>query len=236
MTELVTTTSMEVQYIEHMGHDLRTVDAARVSMKKRSEWESVAVDTDYGAAYLAELSERDQRLIDYLGRHHHKSPFNHNAMTLYIKAPIFVARQLVKHEYLVMNEVSRRYVDDELEFYVPEYWRERAPNKKQGSLDVPVSHHGMPVWYEDALREALGVYRSMLSVGVAPEQARMVLPQSLMTEFYWSGFLGAWAKMVNLRDHPDAQAEAREVALQVDAIARDLWPHSWEALREYNVK
>lgn len=230
--------SIEVKYIDHMGHDLRTVDAARVSMKKRSDWEQVHKDTEYGAAYGLALSEKDQRLIDYLGRHHHKSPFNHNALTVYVKAPIFVARQLVKHEYLIINEISRRYVDDEIEFYIFPEWRERATNKKQGSGE-PVDEH--------TARELNGIqdenqycclqrYKEALRLGVAPEQARALLPQDIMTEFFWTGFLGAWAKMVNLRDHPDAQQETREVALKVDAIAKDLWPHSWEALRKYNVR
>lgn len=245
MTEHITTSQMEVHYIEHMGDDLRTVDAARVSMKKRSEWEFEYYETvNYGGPFDARearyvLSDKDAKLIDYLGRHHHKSPFNHNALTVYVKAPIFVARQLVKHEYLPMNEVSRRYVDDELEFYVPEVWRKRAPNKKQGSLDEPVgaSDWTCPNWESNSARiRAVEAYKELLTLGVAPEQARMVLPQSLMSEWFWTGTLGAWAKMVNLRDHPDAQQETREVALMVDAIAKDLWPHSWEALRKYNVR
>lgn len=247
-------TSIEVHYVDHMGHDIRTVDAARVSMKKRSDWEKHAyAETEYGPAYSYSLSDKDAKLIDYLGRHHHKSPFNHNALTVYVKAPIFVARQLVKHEYLPMNEVSRRYVDDEIEFYMPKAWRERAANKKQGSgegtVDIsklsytgdgPLHESGWePSLLEDvesAIQFSCNVYESLLKANVAPEQARMVLPQSLMTEWYWTGFLGAWAKMVNLRDHDDAQYETRLVAQQVDRIARELWPHSWEALRKYNVR
>lgn len=260
-------TKIEVHYVDHMGNDLRTVDAARVSMKKRSEW-CYKYNDAWGSKipashfethpiaednYVLCLSDRDEKLIDYLGKHHHKSPFNHNALTVYVKAPIFVVRQLVKHEYLVMNEVSRRYVDDAVEFYMPEAWRERAPNKKQGSGegtidlsklsfsgDGTVHESGWEPSLQDdvanSLEYSFNVYASLLTAGVAPEQARMVLPQSLMTEFFWSGFLGAWAKMVNLRDHDDAQYETRLVAQQVDRIARELWPHSWEALRKYNVK
>lgn len=233
MTVHVTTSQIEVRYIDHMGDDLRTVDAARVSMKKRSEWEKPGTaDSD------PILSQKDAKLIDYLGRHHHKSPFNHNALTVYVKAPIFVARQLVKHEYLPMNEVSRRYVDDELEFYEPEAWRERATNKKQGS-GGPLDDFKSAILYrmqEESHQDSMYRYQYALDLGLAPEQARAFLPQDLMTEWFWTGFLGAWAKMVNLRDHPDAQQEAREVALKVDAIAKDLWPHSWEALRKYNVR
>src|SRR5690606_5048273 len=177
-----------------MGDDLRTADAARVSMKKRSEWEKPGTE---GSDPI--LRQKDARLIDYLGRHHHKSPFNHNALTVYVKVPIFVARQLVKHEYLVMNEVSRRYVDDELEFYKPEAWRERAANKKQGS-GGPLDDFKSSLLYrmqEESHQDSMYRYQYALDLGLAPEQARAFLPQDLMTEFFWSGFLGAWAKMVN---------------------------------------
>lgn len=253
MTSSPTDPQIQVTYLNHMGDDLTTVNAARVSFNKSSDWETscslcglsgadisacVRSHMDQGDSIpctLDHLSVRDQRLIEYLGRHGHDSPFNHNALSVHVKMPIFVARQLVKHEYLVLNEISRRYVDDKPEFYWPETWRKRAEDKKQGSSDEHVHHQGLPEWYDNALTESIIAYRTMLKAGVAPEQARMVLPLSTMTEWHWTGLLSAWAKMVNQRIQPDTQYETRLVAQQVDKIASHLWPHSWKALRSMNL-
>lgn len=205
---------MKVIYIQHCGSDLSVVNAARVSFKK----EHKAFDM-----------KKDSKLINYLAKHGHTSPFNHAFITLHIKAPIFVARQLQKHKFMPWNEVSRRYVDDEPEFYVPEVWRGRSKDKKQGSEGVV--NYG-PV--DDHLNVCLSEYSNLLEAGVAPEQARMVLPQSMYTEWFWSGTLGAWASMYNLRSSPDTQEETRQVALQAGAIIRPLFPYSWEALVERN--
>lgn len=240
---------IKVTYLNHMGDDLTTVNAARVSFNKTSDW---FFQRDYEGAtklplgdferyptkedgFRRVLSDRDQRLIEYLGRHGHDSPFNHNALSVHVKMPIFVARQLVKHEYLVLNEISRRYVDDKPEFYWPETWRKRSEDKKQGSSDEHVHHQALPEWYDNALTESLIAYRTMIRAGVAPEQARMVLPLSTLTEWHWTGLLSAWAKMVNQRIQPDTQYETRLVAQQVDKIASELWPHSWKALRSMNL-
>jgi thymidylate synthase (FAD) len=198
-------------YKQHMGNDLMVVNAARVSFAKES----------------AMFSDKDAGLISYLAKHNHKSPFNHTGATFHVKAPIFVARQLVKHEYMPWNEVSRRYVDDEPEFYTPDVWRGRSADKKQGSDGV--CHP--PLHLSPLMNQVLDLYDQMIHDGVAPEQARMVLPQSTMTEWYWSGTLFAFAKMCNLRCAPDTQLETRLVANQICDKMRELFPVSWLALR-----
>ena len=226
---------IQVTYIDHMGSDLSVVNAARVSFGKKSDWLPRVHNGEAKA-----LSAKDCRLIMYLAKHKHKSPFNHAFATFHIKAPIFVARQLVKHEYMPWNEISRRYVDNEPEFYVPAFWRGRSADKKQGS-DAEVSINvawydrddGYNSWPEDSQFIALEAYQKMLDLGVAPEQARMVLPQSTMTEWYWSGSLFAFAKMCSLRCKDDTQAETRVVADAIDEEMEHLYPISWEALREY---
>jgi thymidylate synthase (FAD) len=149
-------------------------------------------------------------------------------MQFYIKAPVFVARQLVKHQVgLTWNEVSRRYVDTEVEFYEPTEWRLAAENKKQGSSEETVEYSISP-----AHKFAKQCYENMLNLGIAPEMARMVLPQSMMTEWYWSGTLYAFARVCNLRCKPDAQKETQDVGWGIDKYARELFPASWRALRD----
>jgi len=220
---------IEVTYIDHMGNDLSVVNAARVSFGKKSELVEGVVKEDEQGDYLEMvLSERDAKLIKYLAKYKHKSPFNHAFATFHVKAPIFVARQLVKHEYMPWNEISRRYVDDEPEFYTPPVWRGRSADKKQGSEGVvDVGEWGDTNW------ACLIAYNDLLKHGVAPEQARMVLPQSMMTEWYWSGTLYAFAKMCGLRLKEDTQAETRVVAEKVEDVMMKLYPVSWEALRMY---
>ena len=216
-------TQIEVTYIDHMGSDLSVVNAARVSFGKKSDWE-------YGGIAQDVLPQRDTKLIKYLAKHKHISPFGHAFASFHIKAPIFVARQLVKHKFLRWNEISRRYVDDEPEFYVPDVWRGRSADKKQGSEGEVRLGTLDDAIVSDSPHEALCAYNSLLGAGVAPEQARMVLPQSTMTEFYWSGSLDAFADMCRLRCKPDTQYESRLVADQVSTIMQDLYPVSWAAL------
>lgn len=162
----------------------------------------------------------------------HDTPFNHCFISFEVKAPIFVARQLVKHEYLIVSEFSRRYITDDIEFYEPDYWRKAAPNKKQGSLEEPVDYAAVDDYHRYNNFTAIKTYKDMLSAGVAPEQARMVLPQSTMTEWTWSGTLGAFAKMCQLRLHPEAQYEARIVAEKVYNYLKTYYPVSAKALVE----
>ena len=218
--------------MDHMGSDLTVVNAARVSFGKESHAVAWA-DYDYEnkarcGDLIAILDPKDQKLIRYLAKHNHISPFGHCFASFHVKAPIFVARQLVKHSFLRWNEVSRRYVDDEPEFYVPDVWRGRSADKKQGSagevkLELPLLA---------AHATALEQYEDLLEQGVAPEQARMVLPQSTMTEWWWSGSLDAFARMCKLRCATDTQYETRIVADQISRVMGDLFPVSWGELMD----
>jgi len=200
--------------MDYMGSDVTVVNAARVSFGKKS---SNTYTTD-----------KDEKLIRYLAEHKHMSPFGHCFVSFHVKAPIFVARQLVKHKFLRWNEVSRRYVDYEPEFYVPKTWRGRAKDKKQGSEGEIKSNFSINYYNLEAFK----AYEQLLDEGVCPEQARMVLPQSMMTEWYWSGSLDAFADMCNLRCAFDTQPETRFVATQISDSMRRLFPVSWAALME----
>ena len=211
---------MSVRVVDHMGSDLTVVNAARVSFGKT----------------VSEMSEKDTKLIRYLAKHGHWSPFGHCSVQFHIKAPIFVARQLVKHQIgLTWNEISRRYVDSEVEFYDVEKWRGRPVDKKQGSsekdvewIDRDITTGTLQAQVENI---ALLNYNMMIGAGVAPEQARMILPQSMMTEWYWSGTLYAFARVCNLRCAEDAQYETRIVANFINDECKELFPISWEELR-----
>jgi thymidylate synthase (FAD) len=225
-------------YIDHMGSDLSVVNAARVSFGKESKW--AYLDWRHTAKHPQKkiLSDPDTKLIQYLAKHKHMSPFGHAFASFHVKAPVFVARQLVKHKFLRWNEISRRYVDAEPAFYTPTEWRGRSEDKKQGSDDtvsIDVAWYdrddGYNSWPEDSCFIALEAYQKMLELGVAPEQARMVLPQSTMTEWYWSGSLDAWSDMCLLRCASDTQEETQEVANQISHKMHELFPVSWMALR-----
>ena len=207
---------INVTYKRHVGDDLDTVNAARVSFDKEAH----------------ELDLRDERLIGYLGEHNHISPFGHSFIRFKVDAPVFVARQLVKHEYLRFNEISRRYVDYEPDIYSPDFWRQRPQNKKQGSGPAfgDTGQQLLQRDYADMMSMVTKMYERFIELGVAPEQARMMLPQSMMTSWWWSGSLDAFAKMCRLRLGPDAQAETREVAIQIAEIVEPLFPVSWKAL------
>ena len=218
---------IDVTLIDSMGSDLTVVNAARVSFNKKSEW-----DSDN------KLTVNDSILISYLARNRHMSPFGHCFATFHVKAPVFIARQLVKHKFLRWNEISRRYVDEDPQYFnassTVSGWRGRADDKKQGSSGkVNISYRMIStlakheVWCNKA-------YKDLLDEGVAPEQARMVLPQSTMTEWYWSGSLDAWSDMCRLRQSEDAQEEARLVANSISADMSTLYPDSWAALQAYN--
>jgi thymidylate synthase (FAD) len=230
---------LQTFYIDHMGSDLSVVNAARVSFNKKSTWAGQEDGLHDGEGGMGVLNTADSKLIRYLAKHKHMSPFGHCFASFHIKAPVFVARQLVKHKFLRWNEISRRYVDSKPEFYEPNAWRGKAEDKKQGS-DGIVELYNMPdkrnpnflvgetqTHYQKLQCE---LYQSLLDAGVCPEQARMVLPQSMMTEWYWSGSLDAFADMCNLRCKPDTQAETRFVADAISEEMEKLFPVSWEAL------
>ena len=209
---------MKVEILDVMGSDLTVVNAARVSFASESE----------------EFGSRDKKLVRYLAAHGHWTPFAHVQVQLRIKAPVFVARQLVKHQVgLVWNEVSRRYVDFVPEFHAPEAWRKRAPDKKQGSLNETFDNDSLLYTsYWALMSKAEDLYSFMLEKGVAPEQARMVLPQSMMTEWYWTGSLAAFARVVSQRISEDAQYECRVVAEKIDQLLVNHEPisYSWSCL------
>ena len=217
---------ISVTYKGHMGNDLTVVNAARVSFGKESEWDYEESDA---YSFKQHLKKKDEKLIWYLAEHKHKSPFGHCFASFHVKAPIFVARQLVKHKFLRWNEISRRYVDTSPEFYEPE-WRARAKDKKQGSGGSVEISLDSDMLFHATMRNALTAYDRLLEDGVCPEQARMVLPQSMMTEWWWSGSLDAWADMCKLRCASDTQAETQEVAKQISVKMHELFPVSWMAL------
>ena len=221
---------MNVTLIDSMGTDLSVVNAARVSFAKNSSWGHHVPNQG-----IFELKKGDIRLIQYLAKHGHWTPFGHCTLSFHIKAPIFVARQLVKHQVgLVWNEVSRRYVDDDPEFWYPEHWRGRAEDKKQGSSDEFVDWIGRSERTGGRVIKtcefAMHTYKTLLEAGVAPEQARMVLPQNTYTEWYWTGSLYAFSRVCNLRCKGDTQEETRDIAWEIHDWAKETFPVSWPAL------
>ena len=206
---------MIVDMIDKMGTDLSVVNAARVSYAKSKN----------------KLDDNDKKLINFLAEHKHWSPFAHASIQFRIKAPVFVARQLVKHQVgLSWNEVSRRYVDFPPEVFKPESWRGRPVDSKQGSAGTvdlgPTVNHNL----ETVTESCLILYNTLIDKGVAPEQARMVLPQSMMTEWYWSGTLYAFARVCNLRCAKDTQKETQDVANAIATHCSKEFPISWKYL------
>lgn len=241
---------MEANYIDHMGNDLRVVNAARVSFNKESEWATDANSPGWHGLPEGLLKEADARLIRYLARNGHWTPFSHPMITMRETVPIFVARQRFKHMVgFTYNEVSRRYVDDTPEFFEPDVWRSRPDASiKQGSGDgaVGILTFSEAPWkdgeemitsqqppagaYADLIEAAEELYEAMVQSGVAPEQARMVLPQSMYTSYYVTGSLYAWANAYRQRIDPHAQKEIQDLAKQWGEILEPLFPVSWEAL------
>ncbi|QPI17679.1 putative thymidylate synthase [Alteromonas phage vB_AmeP_R8W] len=215
-----------VEYLMHMGNDNTVANTARVSMGCKDDWLEVP------AGYS---ENRRNSLITYLAEHKHTSPFRHNAISIRCKVPVFIARQLGKHQVgMSWNEVSRRYVDANIEFFeMQDTWRQR-PDKsiKQGSAGLfdEATQSILNDQYENVLDLALGTYEAWIKEGVAPEQARAILPQSMMVDYIWTGSLMAFAHVYTLRIDGHAQQEAREFAKQLDTIIRPLFPISWEAL------
>jgi thymidylate synthase (FAD) len=207
-----------VEILDTFGDDLTVVNAARVSFAKESY----------------ELTEQDKKLIKYLAKHEHVTPFFHPQIRMRIKMPIFVAREWYRHQIgFARNEVSRRYVDSPPECYIPadKDIRARDPKLKQGSKSEPVEQSNA-AWemISNATEMAMNEYKDLLDIGVAPEVARMILPQSMYTEFIETGSLAAYARLCGLRLDPTAQKEIRDYATAVDTLLRDKFPVSWAAL------
>ena len=212
--------------VDSLGTDLTVVNSARVSFNKESEF-SVS---EMGVF----LNEKDQKLLDFLARNDHFTPFTHCTITMREKVPLFVARQRFKHTIgFSYNEVSRRYVDEIPEFYVPTEWRKKADDRKQGSSDEIINinpSHLMIDEYMQSINKAKWTYIHLLGMDVCPEQARMVLPQSTYTEYYVTGSLYAWARAYNLRSESTAQQEIQDLASQWHDIIVKLFPESWISL------
>ena len=209
-------TQMKVEHIDHMGNDDSVVNAARVSFAKQAD------------QYTA---DQNARLIKYLARHNHWTPFAHAFVTLRFKAPIAIHAQCVKHQIgFAMNTVSRRYVSDKPELFIPEFRLAPEGSVKQGSGEVHPDNAHWQVNYEDLMNKAVDLYLMMIDGDVAPEQARFVLPQGVMTEWVWSGSLQAWARFYTQRIDPHAQKEIQFLAQEVDKIVGALYPVAWDAL------
>lgn len=224
---------MKVEYIDHMGSDLSVVNAARVSFDKESEWDvdTVLYPITNHTDMRGVLKQADAKLIAYLASHGHWSPFAHTSISLRWKAPIFVARQLVKHQVgLTWNEVSRRYVKTEPELWWPEKWRKAAENVKQGSSEEEFDDRDLMsamMLYAD---RTVSYYNLLIDTGLCPEQARMFLPQNTMTEWIWTGSLYAWVRVWKQRTYPTAQLETRNLVTQIEPIMQQHFPVSWDSL------
>lgn len=227
---------MNVEIIDYMGSDLTVVNAARVSFDKESEWtikeiidpQTKEISFDHG------LSDKDDKLIKYLAEHNHWSPFAHATAQFRIKAPLIVARQLAKHQVGgVWNEVSRRYVDTPPELWLPEVWRGRPDGSiKQGSGEAVPNQDFWTLQAMNSCELAVDTYNSMIDEGIAPEQARMVLPQNMMTEWYWTGSVMFFARVCAQRLDTHAQAESTEIAVKIAEQLQPLFPVSWATLMD----
>jgi len=249
---------IKIELIDSAGGDISVVNSARVSFDKTSKYERINFETEEecdewfdngGQGYydsedyvLSErwmggypvdvLSDKDKKLVNYLADHKHLTTFRHNFVQIRCHAPIFLARQLGKHQTgLTWSEVSRRYVDSEPEFFIPDEWRSRPDGSiKQGSGGVHPKDSQWKAWYEEAYTDCLEVYWSMIDSGVSPEMARMVLPQSMITTWWWTGNLLAFAHVYKERISEGAQLEAQHFAKELDAVIRPLFPVAWDAL------
>tara|TARA_R100000008_G_scaffold81897_1_gene65583 strand:+ start:129 stop:893 length:765 start_codon:yes stop_codon:yes gene_type:complete len=224
-----------VQLVSYMGTDLTVVNAARVSFSNESHFE-----IDHGG--MPCLSTKDAKLIRYLAKHNHWTPFAHPQITLRIKAPISIRTQFFKHKQgFVENEVSRRYVDEVPEFYYPK-WRKR-PDKsmKQGSGEFlectdggdtsgGFATHPLYESYRHLMQRALSTYEELLASNVAPEQARFALPQGMYTEWFWTGSLAAYARFYKQRIDDHAQWEIQQYAEAIGKIIQPLFNTSWTEL------
>jgi len=205
----------EVEYINHMGDDTQIVMAARVSFASDKEMRSL---------------EDNTKLINYLAKHNHWSPFAHTSITLRMKAPIPIRTQCMKHAVgFVINEESRRYVSYEPEYFLPAF-REQVKNKKQGSGDAHLLNTSWQHTYIENMENSIALYEEMIEAGICEEQARFVLPQGCMVNWYWTGSLSAFARFYKQRIDSHAQLEIQELAKLVSDIIQPLYPLSWDAL------
>lgn len=217
---------LDVRLINYQGDDEQICDAARVSFAND------AIDQDFETKY-----KKDVRLLNYLAKHNHWSPFAHNSITLRITAPIFLARQLVKHQVGgVWNEISRRYVDSTPSFYIPTKYHKRPQNAKQGSgaMFDHTTCYDCEVYISQYCCQARSLYGKLLENGVAPEEARMILPLNTMTSWYWTGSLAFFFRVYKQRSDGHAQLVAQEFAGKLKEVIEPLFPEAWKALEDAN--
>ena len=239
---------IKVELLDHMGDDLAVVDAARVSFNKKSEWarfncqdcgnsvqNACAEDcscVEEGASTFKTLTTADQKLIKFLATHDHWTPFAHTALKFRVAAPVPIRTQCFKHKIgMVENEESRRYISTIPEIFIPEFFRAKPEGSiKQGSGD---KHPDSDFWldaYAKSTQEAVVLYTAMIDDGVCPEQARFILPQGAIVNWIWTGNLVSFANFYLKRTDSHAQAEVQEVAKQVGALVKEIFPVSWSAL------
>lgn len=220
---------MKAEYIDHMGSDLSVVNAARVSFDKASEW---AEEPDGFYSFDFKLKADDAKLIRYLAKHDHWTPFAHTSISLRMSAPVPIRTQCFKHKQgLVENEESRRYISTTPKLYVPDEFRMAPTNgAKQGSGGVHPDSYEWAASYRRHGRNAISLYETMISDGVCPEQARFVLPQGCEVNWIWTGNLYAFANFYLKRTEAHAQKEVRDLAEEVGNIIQPLFPVSWSAL------
>lgn len=229
---------MKVEYMAHSGDDILVLNAARASFGKETDWEreeTYGVD-EHGSYsdYIKKLSDRDTKLLNFLAREKHLLPFRHPQVTLRCRAPIFVARQLGKHQTgMSWSEESRRYITTEPEFYWPDKWRKAAENVKQGSSDEGIEFDDDVIKDFTTSHTQLVIrYDALLKAGVAPELARIILPQNMMITWVWTGSLLSFFHMYKERSHPTAQLETRQFVELVQQEMIKLYPNSWQALMQ----
>ena len=216
-----------VEYVSHMGSDITVVNAARVSFNKTTKpiFDKNGKET---------ILDKDFNLIKYLAQHDHWTPFAHPQITLRIKAPISIRTQCFKHKQgFVENEISRRYVTIDPEFYYPEWRTAPKEGAKQGSSDFMKEGTEKELAkqnYSRAAKKCLSTYEDLIKSGVAPEQARFILPQGTYTEWWWTGSLAAYGRFFMQRTNPHAQWEIREYARAIGLIMEDLFEESWFCL------
>ncbi len=212
---------IKVAYIQHCGSDLTAVNAARISFGSQSQ----------------ELTDKDKKLIDYLAKNKHMSPFEHNSLTVLIECPLYIRSQIQRHRTFSYNEVSRRYTSEKLEFFVPDSIRKQSKNNKQASegLLTPLSDACAYMKICELHSQALKTYEELIDLGVSREQARGVLPQNLMTKFYMTGNLRNWIHFIELRQHSHAQEEVQVIAQEIKRIIETHFPESSKSLLKYVV-
>lgn len=227
---------MRTELIDHMGDDLAVVNAARVSFAKESNWQQGCCGQRFDGSCCGfpelELKEEDARLIRYLAKHNHWTPFSHTAIKLRMSAPVPIRTQCFKHKQgFVENEESRRYISERPELFIPASFRSAPTGSiKQGSGDTHPNNDFWLIAYKNKAEAAIDTYQEMIADGVAPEQARLILPQGVEVNWIWTGNLYSFANFYKKRSDPHAQKEIQELASKVDEIIRPLFPVSWGAL------